>query len=233
MSEWAFGAVITEEDLEAEKRVVIEEWRQGQTASCRREKAHFCSLFANSKFGRRLPAGEIESIQEFSLSAVQQFYRRWYTPRNMAVIAVGPFRPEVTPEKMIAEHFRRQPPGEQLPASSLEQMRPFSGSQIVVFEDDEEDRLALCDFSTLWFFFFKLLCGSVVLRVDCRRFTAPLKTERDFKNQLVEAIFHRCLNRRMLKRSCEPDACFWNAKSCTQFFSSVAERLGFFLKQFY
>jgi len=72
----------------------------------------------------------------------------------MAVIAVGHFGPEAAPEKMIAEHFGRQPPGEQLPASSLEQMRPFRGSQIVVFEDDEEDRLALCDFSTLWVFFF-------------------------------------------------------------------------------
>ena len=153
MSEWAFGAVITEEDLEAEKRVVIEEWRLGQTAACRREKAHFCSLFAGSTFGRRLPAGDIESIQGFSLSVIRDFYRRWYTPRNMAVIAVGPFELEVISERMVAEHFGRQPPGEPLPPSPLDQVRLFRGSQIVVFEDDEEDRWALLDFVPFGFGF--------------------------------------------------------------------------------
>ena len=46
-------------------------------------------LFYKSKYAERLPIGTLESLQTFTHSSLKRFYRDWYRPDLMAVVAVG------------------------------------------------------------------------------------------------------------------------------------------------
>jgi len=43
------------------------------------------------QYADRRPIGKEEVIRNVSAQRVRDFYRRWYRPENMAVIAVGDF----------------------------------------------------------------------------------------------------------------------------------------------
>ncbi len=50
-------------------------------------------LLAGSRYATRLPIGTPEILQSFKHDRLMQFYRDWYRPDLMAVIAVGDFDP--------------------------------------------------------------------------------------------------------------------------------------------
>eukprot|EP00291_Cryptomonas_curvata_P023982 CAMPEP_0172161390 /NCGR_PEP_ID=MMETSP1050-20130122/6102_1 /TAXON_ID=233186 /ORGANISM="Cryptomonas curvata, Strain CCAP979/52" /LENGTH=198 /DNA_ID=CAMNT_0012831289 /DNA_START=20 /DNA_END=612 /DNA_ORIENTATION=+ len=91
LREWAFAVRCTDEDVEAERGIVLEEWRQGRTAGGRTDEDFFQTLMEGSAYSRRLPIGKVDVIKRCRPAAVRDFYRRWYHPRRMAVVAVGDF----------------------------------------------------------------------------------------------------------------------------------------------
>jgi predicted Zn-dependent peptidase len=83
------------EDLERERGPVLEEWRASRTAAGRAAEAHWKLMMRGSKFAERMPIGLESIIREASAETVKGFYRRWYQPQFMAVIAVGDFEVRV------------------------------------------------------------------------------------------------------------------------------------------
>ena len=57
-----------------------------------------------SKYAERLPIGEKETLETFTRPALVRFYRDWYRPDLMAVVAVGDFDASEI-EGLIREHF--------------------------------------------------------------------------------------------------------------------------------
>jgi len=104
LEEWAFKASLTEEEFEKERGVVLEEWRGGRGADARMMDEEFPVLFSGSRYADRLPIGDVDIIQYAPVEALRRFYRDWYRPDLMAVIAVGDFNPDETVE-MIRERF--------------------------------------------------------------------------------------------------------------------------------
>lgn len=79
--------------IDKERGVIIEEWRQGRGADARMQDAQSPILLKGSRYGERLPIGTRESIESFPPDALKRFYKDWYRPDLMAVIAVGDFNP--------------------------------------------------------------------------------------------------------------------------------------------
>src|SRR5690606_37417463 len=92
------------EEIELERGVVLEEWRGGQGAASRVRDRHLPVLFRGSRYAERLPIGTPDSIGALDRDALQGFYRAWYRPELMAVIAVGDFDPAQI-ETLIRRHF--------------------------------------------------------------------------------------------------------------------------------
>lgn len=80
---------LSQEDLDAERPIVMEEWRQGKDWAQRASEAHFRRLFAGTKLASRLPIGTQETIQTAPASRAINFYERHYRPSNMAIVVVG------------------------------------------------------------------------------------------------------------------------------------------------
>ena len=106
LEDWAGAVSFEPEEIDRERGVVIEEWRLGRGAVARLLDKQFPVLFAGSRYAARLPIGSDSVLRTFSPDALRRFYRDWYRPDLMAVVAVGDFDP-ATVEGLIRERFSR------------------------------------------------------------------------------------------------------------------------------
>jgi len=112
MEEWASAVTMDSLQIERERGIVIEEWRLGQGAGSRMQNRQFPTIARNSRYADRLPIGTHESLSNFRHDALRRFYRDWYRPDLMAIIAVGDFDVDEI-EARIRERFGRIPVAEE------------------------------------------------------------------------------------------------------------------------
>ncbi len=105
LEDWAHGIAFDSVEVEKERGVVLEEWRLGQGAFARIRDKQFPVLFRDSRYAERLPIGLPEIITGADHEALKRFYRDWYRPDLMAVIAVGDFDADSI-EGQIRRHFQ-------------------------------------------------------------------------------------------------------------------------------
>lgn len=91
-------------DLEAERGVVLEEARVHSDNDTRITDAEWCDMLQGSLYGRRLPIGLSRVIQRVPRERILRFYRDWYRPDLMALVAVGDFDAQAI-EAQIARTF--------------------------------------------------------------------------------------------------------------------------------
>src|SRR5438552_2294369 len=96
LSDFAGRATLTDTEIDKERGVVLEEWRLGQGAGERISRQQYPVIFHGSKYAERIPIGLPEIIEKAPHERLRAFYRDWYTPDRMAVVAVG----DIDPAKM-------------------------------------------------------------------------------------------------------------------------------------
>jgi len=104
LEDWAHQISFEDSEIDKERGVVVEEWRQGRGAGARIRDKQLPIIFKNSRYADRLPIGKKETIEHFPHESLVQFYRDWYRPELTAVIAVGDFDPGRI-ESLIRKHF--------------------------------------------------------------------------------------------------------------------------------
>ncbi|MBN1952403.1 MAG: insulinase family protein [Bacteroidales bacterium] len=104
MEDWAHGLTLTDEEIDKERGVIIEEWRIGQGWAQRMRDKFWPLLFAGSRYEVRLPIGKKEIIEGCSYETLRRFYHDWYRPGLMALIVVGDIDPGFAEQKIIS-HF--------------------------------------------------------------------------------------------------------------------------------
>ncbi|MEA3288422.1 MAG: insulinase family protein [Candidatus Marinimicrobia bacterium] len=104
LENWAHKVTLGGEEIDKERSVVVEEWRMGQGANQRIFDKQLPLMFKGSQYAQRLPIGSMDVIRNASYETIRSFYRTWYRPDLMAIIAVGDFEPAVI-EARIKELF--------------------------------------------------------------------------------------------------------------------------------
>ena len=104
LEDWAHRQLFDAEQIDDERGVVMEEWRLGRGAGARIRDKQFPTLFKDSRYSERLPIGKPSVLESFDHDALKRFYRDWYRPDLMAVIAVGDFDRD-TIVQMIEDRF--------------------------------------------------------------------------------------------------------------------------------
>lgn len=104
LKEWAQDISFDDKEIDKERGVIIEEWRLQRGADYRVSMKHIPFKLYKSHYADRLPIGKKEIIESCPYNAIKKFYRDWYRPDLMAVLAVGDFdKKEI--EMLIKEHF--------------------------------------------------------------------------------------------------------------------------------
>jgi zinc protease len=106
--DWAHNISFENEEIDAERGVLHEEWRQGRSAMFRMMKEANKTVFQNSKYAVHDVIGDIATIDAVPYDVLKRFYTDWYRPDLQAIIAVGDFDGKQM-EKQIKELFSTIP----------------------------------------------------------------------------------------------------------------------------
>ncbi len=104
LEDWAGGMLFDATEIEKERGVVLEESRGRKGANDRMMEQVYPKLFVGSKYAQRLPIGKDEILKTFKPETIKQFYKDWYRPDLMAIVAIGDFDVAVV-EAKIKSHF--------------------------------------------------------------------------------------------------------------------------------
>ena len=99
LSQMLFGAKLSQADLDDERKIILEEWRQGLGVGATMNEQRTASVRANSRYARHRVIGTEQSINSMPATELQQFYQTWYAPNNMNLLVVG----DVDPSEAKAE----------------------------------------------------------------------------------------------------------------------------------
>lgn len=183
--EWAVNVSFEEEEIDRERGVVVEEWRLGRGAAARIRDKQFPVLYNGSRYAERLPIGKVEIIESFPYDTIRRFYREWYRPDLMAIIAVGDFDPaemEINIRNLFSSIPRPENPRER---GSFD-IPNHDETRVAVATDPE------ASYSTI----------GIVYKHPERSF----KTIDDYRERLLDRLYNGMLNARLgeLTQSTDP-----------------------------
>ena len=147
-------------------------------------------LLAGSRYAERLPIGTVEVLQNFPHEAVTRFYRDWYRPDMMAVIAVGDFDGAEV-ERMITETFGRIPAPAQPTERPVYAVPDHDETYVTVATDPEATSNSI----------------SIYHKVPRR----DHMTYGGYRERTVEGVYFAMLNARLSEIAQKPDAPFVGA----------------------
>lgn len=202
LEDWAHNVSFDDEEIDKERGVVIEEWRLGRGVGSRVRDQQFPILFSNSRYAERLPIGTLDVLQTFPYEEAKRFYRDWYRPELMSVIAVGDFD-GVEIEAAIHEHF-----------GELE--NPETPRERVYYEvpDHDETHFAVTTDP-------EATSSTVVVYNKL-----PLRRQAyhgSYRRGIVEGLYSRMLNRRLAEQAQQPNAPFLGSSSSQGIFIPTSE----------
>jgi zinc protease len=102
--DWAHNISFDNEEIDAERGVIHEEWRTGRSAMFRMMREANKIVYKDSKYATHDVIGDIEIIDNFEHDVIKRFYADWYRPDLQAIIAVGDFNAKEM-EKQIKNLF--------------------------------------------------------------------------------------------------------------------------------
>ncbi|HEX7081979.1 MAG TPA: insulinase family protein [Gammaproteobacteria bacterium] len=195
LEDWSHALTLDPDEIEQERSVVLEEWRSGQGAGSRVRDLHFPILLRGSRYAQRLPIGTPESIRSMDRDTLLGFYRKWYRPDLLGIIAVGDFDADRI-EALIRQHF------EDLPAASPE------APERVAYDVPSHTE-------TLFSVAADPEVGTASVQVFHKMAPDTDWTIGGYRRRLVEELYNDLLNLRLLEIAREPDAPFLQASSET------------------
>lgn len=187
LEDWAHGITFDSNEVNKERGVVIEEWRLGQGAFERMRNEYWPMLFAGSRYGHRIPIGQKNILESAPPSRLKSFYKDWYRPELMAVIAVGDFDVDVVEQKIIA-HFSKLTNPKKPKAITAWDVLETPNLQVASVKDKE--------------------APYSIIQVIYKLPKTEFKTESDYRRIMMERIFNGMMASRLDEMMHKPDAPF-------------------------
>lgn len=95
LRDWSSDITLAAQEIEAERKVIHEEWRTKRSARDRIYEQTLPRLFPDSnRYAYRMPIGMMEVVDNFPHKALRDYYRQWYRPDLQAVIIAGDVEPD-------------------------------------------------------------------------------------------------------------------------------------------
>jgi len=193
LANWAGKVSMDGAEIDNERGVIIEEDRQrGKNAQQRMSNQLLPFLLGNSQYAKRIPIGKVELLQSFTHDKIRNFYKDWYRPNLQTVIAVGDFDVNEV-EKLIIANFS------ELKNPTNERARtyydiPDNAQPLIKIATDKEQPYN-------------------VAQVIYKQKQGPIKTEADYKKQLIQNMVNNMLAARFAEITQKGNAPFLFAQS--------------------
>jgi zinc protease len=192
LEDWATSITLDPLEIEKERGVILEEWRQRQGVGERLNEKQLPFIYYKSDYANRKPIGSMIVVANAPRERFEEFYKEWYRPNLMGVIVVGDIdRKEI--ERKIEDVFGalENPEGadERTPT-------PVPDHDETLYSIDTDPELTIASF-----------------RLLTKRPIAPDVTAGDYRRMIVERLYFGMLNRRLDERAREPNPPFVQASA--------------------
>ncbi|MEA3285761.1 MAG: insulinase family protein [Candidatus Marinimicrobia bacterium] len=202
LENWAHKVTLEDEEIDKERGVVLEEWRLGQGAGQRMFDKQLPIMFKGSQYAERLPIGSMDVVQNASYETIRRFYKEWYRPDLMAVVAVGDFDP-LAMEARIKSLFGAIPKRDETRERKAHAVPGHQETLFALASDPEATRSSL----------------NVLFKHPAH----INRTAGEYRSGIVERLYHEMLNARFSEISQTADSPFLYAYSAKWGWARTAE----------
>ena len=190
LSDFGGGLTLSDEEINKERGVVIEEWRGRLGASTRVRDKQVPVLYYKSRYAERNPIGKPDILRNAPPQRLRDFYDTWYRPERMAIIVVGDVKVDEI-EASVRDAFgpiRARAAAGAPPDASV----PLHTEDLVSIVTDSE-----------------VTASSV--QILHKRPADSNQLVSDYRRSIVSSLFGRMLNDRFTDLARRPDAKFLSA----------------------
>jgi zinc protease len=198
LRDWAGDVSFDPVEVDKERGVVLEEWRLGRGAFSRVNDKQWPVIFQGSRYAERLPIGQPEILKTAKRDTLVRYYKDWYRPDMMAVMAVGDFDPVAMEKEIQARFGDLAKPANPRPRDLVKVPRDHDTAVTIVTDPE-------LPFSGI----------TIYDKLDRR----PESTKGDYRRFIVENLYHTMLNARFEELALDPAAPFLSAGSGTTSFA--------------
>ncbi len=90
LHDWSGFISLESDEIDAERKVIHEEWRTRNSATSRMQEQLLPKLFPNgNRYSCRLPIGLMDVVDNFEHKALRDYYKKWYRPDLQGIVIVG------------------------------------------------------------------------------------------------------------------------------------------------
>ena len=192
LNDWSHYLSLTDEEINAERGVIKEEWRTRQNGQMRVLEQSLPVMFGNSKYSNRLPIGLMNIVEGFEYKALRDFYHDWYRSDLQAVAVVGDIDVDEIEQKIIKQ-FSDIPAVENPKERFLVEI-PDNEEMLFTVAMDEE-----------------ITTSNISFSINHPRSLAD-QTVKDLKESLINNLVVSMLSTRISEKTENPDAPFIAAR---------------------
>lgn len=89
LHDWSSFITLDGKEIDAERGVIREEWRQGASPERRMLKESSKQKYPGSQYAKRDVIGDTAIINNFTHQTIRDYYKKWYRPDLQAILIVG------------------------------------------------------------------------------------------------------------------------------------------------
>ncbi len=194
LQDWASGALLNDKDIDDERGVVLEEQRLSENANFKMAKDYFPKLMYGSKYPERFPIGKKNNLKTFEHQNLRRFYKEWYRPDLIAIIAVGDIDVKQIEQK-IKSYFEKIPERKKSRERKIATLKNHKQTLIAIESDKEASS-----------------SNVRIVYKDFKNYT-PNVTIQDFKNSLPSFLINIMMSFRLYELANETSPPFINGNS--------------------
>ncbi|WET02037.1 insulinase family protein [Flavobacterium sp. YJ01] len=139
LHDWSGSLLLANNEIDAERGVIREEWRTRRNADYRAGEKIDKVVFQGSKYAKRNVIGDLNVINNFKYQVLRDYYKKWYQPQNQAVVIVGDIDTALI-EKRVKEIFGSIPTPKKINKREYEKIPVQKENRYVLATDKELQR---------------------------------------------------------------------------------------------
>ncbi|MBW6520454.1 MAG: insulinase family protein [Desulfoarculaceae bacterium] len=105
MADYGRGALLSEEEIERERGVILSEKRARDSVGYQSREAGLAFTLRGTRIPERMPIGVLEVLNKVDRVTMKSFYDAWYRPEKMILVVVGDVDPLLI-EPLIRDRFK-------------------------------------------------------------------------------------------------------------------------------
>lgn len=136
LHDWSGGIALETSEINAERGVIQEEWRQRNDARSRMMESILPKIYKEYQY-QQTPIGKMDVVMNFEPDTLRAYYKKWYRPDQQGIVIVGDFDAAAMEQK-VKDLFSGIP----MPANAAERTYPnVSDNEKPIYASFEDPEL--------------------------------------------------------------------------------------------